>query len=507
MITLPALGWLARGRTRAAQLLAFVLAAAGTAPLATAQTMPPGDTLRLTLGEAIAIAGEKGLAAEAARSSIEASRLRGRAFGARLLPQLRFESQPISLDRNITPVIQPDGSTELLRVRSNVSTYGVTVAQPLPWTGTELTLSSGVTRYDILGSNDINQRTYKSSPLVLGIRQPLFQPRARLWDQRTQDVAEELAERQYLEAREDIASAAAGAFFDLHAATVAVANAAANAAVNDTLYTLNTGRYEVGKIGENDLLQSELAVLRARTALDGARLDRARAEATLQRLLRITPARPIAVVVPDDVPTVRADPEAAVREALANASVTEQSRFDDVVAKRRIAETRYRNGFGATVDAQVGVNQTASIFSDVYQSPLPSRHLTLGVTVPLVQWGAGRAEVQAARADEARVTTLAGARREALAEEARFAALEVPQTARVLAISAKADTVATRRFDVAKNRYVIGKIGIGELYIAQSEKDQALLAYVNALRAYWISYYRLRRVTLYDFAADRRLTP
>ena len=29
--------------------------------------------------------------------------------------------------------------------------------------------------------------------------------------------------------------------------------------MNDTLYTLNSGRYEVGRIVENDLLQSELA--------------------------------------------------------------------------------------------------------------------------------------------------------------------------------------------------------------------------------------------------------
>ena len=43
-----------------------------------------------------------------------------------------------------------------------------------------------------------------------------------------------------------------------------LANATANAAVNDTLYTLNKGRFEVGKIGENDLLQSELQLLGAR---------------------------------------------------------------------------------------------------------------------------------------------------------------------------------------------------------------------------------------------------
>jgi outer membrane protein len=78
---------------------------------------------------------------------------------------------------------------------------------------------------------------------------------------------------------------------------------------------------------------------------------------------------------------------------------------------------------------------------------------------------------------------------------------------RQLATSAKADTVAQRRFDVAKNRYVIGRIDIGDLYIAQTEKDQALLGYVLALRDFWLAYYGLRRLTLYDFEASRPLAP
>lgn len=67
--------------------------------------------------------------------------------------------------------------------------------------------------------------------------------------------------------------------------------------------------------------------------------------------------------------------------------------------------------------------------------------------------------------------------------------------------------VDTRRFDVAKNRYLIGRIDIGDRYIAQSEKDAALLRYVEALRSYWLAYYRLRRLTLYDFEALSPLAP
>ena len=88
-----------------------------------------------------------------------------------------------------------------------------------------------------------------------------------------------------------------------------LANATANVAVNDTLYTLNKGRYEVGKIGENDLLKSELALLRARAAVDDAKLARDRAEAALRRSIAYPEGQPFAIVTPDSIPTVDADPE------------------------------------------------------------------------------------------------------------------------------------------------------------------------------------------------------
>jgi outer membrane protein TolC len=123
----------------------------------------------------------------------------------------------------------------------------------------------------------------------------------------------------------------------------------------------------------------------------------------------------------------------------------------------------------------------------------------------MAQWGAGRAGVEAAKAANQRVTTTNKIRRDALAEDARFSALQLQQAQRTVVLAAKADTVADKQFEVARNRYIIGKIANDALYLAQGEKDNAVVAYVQALRTYWMSYYYLRRVTLYDFVEKREL--
>jgi len=462
----------------------------------------PGRTL--TLQDAISMAQQQGPAAQVARSNRDAARWQDRAFNARLHPQLFLSGTAANLNHGINAVPQPDGTSQYIGQAQNLTSFQLGFSQRVPLTGGTISVGSQVSRFDQFG--DANTRLYQTSPVVVSLQQDLFKPREVVWDERVQSLSASVAERGYLEAREDVAGIVADAFFNLYAAQMTLANAQANVSVNDTLYTLNKGRYEVGKIGENDLLKSELALRRARAAVDDAKLSRDRAEAALRRTISFPDAEPLTIVTPDSIPSIQADPEIAVREALRNSSTTEQSELDLVKSRREIAEARASNRFNATIQASAGFNQTAAAFGQAYQSPLGKQTLTVGVNLPMIQWGAGKADVEAARAGEQRTLSNNKSRRDQLAEDARFSALGLDQAQRNVLISAKADTVAAKQFEVARNRYIIGKISNTDLYTAQDQKDQAVLANVQALRAYWTAYYHLRRVTLYDFALKQPMT-
>jgi len=466
--------------------------------LLAAAALPLRAQQPMTLQQAIEIAQKQGMQARAVLDTRDAARWRDRAFNARLMPQLSLLGTLPNYERAIVPVTQPDGSTQFKPRRETTSAFGMTVSQQLPLTGGSLFIASGLSRVDVGG--DLSSRLYSSTPVTIGVSQSIFRPNTLRWDAREQDLRAVTADREYLEAREDVAVNTATAFFDLFSARLALDNAVSKVAINDTLFNLNKGRFEVGKIGENDLLQSELALLQARTQLDGAKLDFARANAALKRLLSLPPNVPIDITAPIDIPMTEVDTTIAVEQALRNQSRTTTTQLQAVQAKRRVTEAKLNNGFGATVTATVGFNQRASVLDEAYRDLAQRQQYGVTVQMPIVQWGYRKGQVEAARADEDRANATARATRDAAAEEAHFAALQLEQSARILTISAKADTVAVKRFDVAKNRYIVGKIGIDNLYVAQSERDGALRAYIDALRGYWSSYYRLRRLTLYDFA-------
>jgi len=472
-------------------------AATGAALAAAAAPAAMHGQQVITLQQAIEMAQRQGPQARAALSAREAARQRDRAFSARLLPQLSLGGTVPSYQRAITPVVQPDGSTLYTPLQQTNSNLGLSVTQQLPLTGGSLSLGSSVSQVQLSGNQQY--KSYSTVPYQVSLSQPLFRPNELRWNDREQSLSIDIAERQYLEARENIAIATTNAFFAFYAARISLNNSVANGAVNDTLYTLNKGRFEVGKIGENDLLQSELALLRARAAVDQARLDYDRSLSALRIAINIPAGAPLDVSVTPNVPDFAVDTIVAVQQALRNQSQSQLNQYGDVDANRRIAEAKLGGGPGATVMASFGVNQTAPVLSQAYQNPLQSQAFSLQLSTPLFLWGAHSADVQAAEATRNQVLSNNKLSFANIEQNARYAALGLAQARRGLAISAKADTVGSKRYEVAYNRYVIGRINYADLYIAQQEKDAALQAYVAALQQYWLSYYQLRLQTLYDF--------
>ncbi len=457
----------------------------------------------LTLQQAVELALKQGYQARAAVATRDAARYRDRAFFARRLPQFSIGGTVPAYNRSIVQVVQPDGSTVFRPQNQTNASLNMTVSQQLPISGGSFFVSSALSRLSVTGEQSF--KTWSSTPVSFGLRQDLFKPNAALWDHREEVVRSELAERQYLEAREDIAVNTASLFFDVYSARVALDNQIKNAAVNDTLYTLNKGRFEVGKIGENDLLQSELALLRSRNTLDGARLEYDRASAALHLALNVPGTTPIEISFTSEVPDFEPDTTRAVAEALRNRASVYDVDLQNVQARRRITEARLGGGVGATISASYGFNATAPERNLVYKDLLEARQFSMSVQIPLLQWGSRGENVRAAEADRDRTESLGQSTMEQTAQEAHFAALQLSQARRNLALSAKADTVGGKRFEVALNRYVIGRIAIDNLYLAQSEKDQAVSQFVQALRGYWQAYYRLRRLTLFDFATGQAI--
>ncbi len=457
----------------------------------------------LTLQDAIALAQRKSPRYLQAQAQVEEARALDRAFNARLMPQLSLAGTLPAYNRSIISVLQPDGSTQFLPQQQMSTQLGFRFDQRLPLTGGNLSVSSSLSRLQISGNQSV--QSWSSQPVWISLSQDILRPNESAWDRRMQNAQIVSDERTYRSNLENVALQTTDLFFNAYAADAQLRNAIANAAVNDTLYKINTGRFAVGRIGENDLLQSQLALLRAQSALEAARINQAQQHEAFRLGIGLGPDADFDLVVTSVVPSYEPDTARAVHEALLSGTTASFLELQDVQARRRVVEAKLSNGVGATITASYGFNATAPEARMAYQNLLEGRQLTLGVQVPIWQWGAHSESVHAAQMAQQITNVQAASTRDQVAMQAHFAVLQLGQARRSLAILVVADSVAGRRYEVAYNRYVTGRITIDNLYIAQAEKDQALTDYAEGLRRFWLSHYNLRMMTLFDFEAGQPL--
>jgi outer membrane protein TolC len=437
-----------------------------------------------------------------ARSAFEGKQSTHQSFTATFYPQLTLQGDVPAYTHSINPIVLPDGTTIFTPQSEANASLNLGLTQKIPFTGGQLSLLSGLNRIDLMESKS---HYYRSKPLTLTLSQPLLQINTMRWDREAQDIHYRMATRELAEAMEDCAIDITERFFDLLLASMNSSNASSNAAINDTLYRISRGRFNVGKIAENDLLQSELAYLNAKTQLENANVGLNRAQQSLKAALGLSATTTIVLLPPTEIPAAHIESAVALAQARQNRSDVLSFDLQLLTAERNVKQASSDNSFNATMTASIGYNQRAPELPEAYRDLLDQSLFNVGFTVPLFRWGAGSAAVDAALAEQRRTEASIVQQRSAFEQEVLYQAARLNLLREQVAVAAKSDTIAQRRFDVAKERYVIGKIDVPILFIAQSEKDNARRANVQTLWDYWSTYFRVRRLTLYDFETGTSL--
>ena len=440
----------------------------------------------------------------AARFSILSAKWRFKSFRADLLPSLDLDGNAPGYRRAFTTNQLDDGSTIFQEVSQAQSSVNLSVNQNILPTGGRISLSSGINRL-ILFNNGFNGEDiirWQSTPLVASLSQPLFQFNSLKWRNRTEPLRYEIAKTEYIEDMESIAFTVTQNYFDLLLAKINIEVADFNVTVNDSIYNISKGRFQVGSIAENELLQSELEYRNATISLTTAILEYQRAEERFKALLGIDDKQEIAIDVPDVAPEVDVDVDVALELARENNSTLLSFELNELLADQAYEQAKRNTGFSATIQASFGLNQSSDELRDVYRDQQNQQFFSVGFQIPLFNWGQNLAEVRSARNQQMATANNIAYERLQFELSIKSTVREFPQLRSQVELAEVSDEIATRRYDVAKNRYLIGRIDVTDLFIAQNQKDSSRRSYIQSLRSYWIGYYNLRRLTLYDFEND-----
>lgn len=436
----------------------------------------------------------------AARYALLSAKWRFRSFRADLLPSISLTGDAPNYNKSIFSNTLDDGTVTFSSRTQSEASLGVSIDQNIMPTGGRLSLSSGLTRLGIFQSE--NTYLWQSTPLVASYRQPLNQFNSLKWRAITEPLRYRIAQKQYVEDLENLAFTVTQSFFDLLLAKINMEVAEFNVTVNDSIYNISQGRFQVGSIAENELLQSELEFRNARNSLTTAGINYLRIEEEFKALLGLDDDEILEIVLPSVAPSFDLDVEQAYELARENNSTALQFELNELLADQTYDQARKSTGLSATLQASFGLNQTSQDFDQLYEDPQNRQFFSLGFEVPIFNWGKNMAEIKSARNDQMETANTIAYQKRQFELSIKSTVREFPQLRDQVELARISDEIATRRYDVSKNRYLIGRIDVTNLFIAQNEKDGARRNYIQALRSYWTGYYNLRRLTLYDFEQD-----
>ncbi len=461
------------------------------------QKISAQELKRLTFDQVIQLSEEQSPYALIAKHRFRANYWQYRTFVAQYRPSLTLTGTT------------PDYSTAYTRVWNAVTSQydyistnilqtigSLSLTQNIGLTGGSISLQSDLTLENDFESNE---NKYITAPISIRLVQPLFRYNELKWQKKTEPLKYESAKKTYLQDIEDVHIRAVQIFFSLALAQINKQIAEMNYLNADTLWRMAQGRYKLGTIAEDELLQMQLSWLNSETARKQAEMNLRDREIRLRSFLGFNENVRIELILPNEIPDLQIDMEEVREMAHENNPEILDQQLTLLTAQSQVAEAKAEKGLNANLIALFGMRDQDPVFANAYSQSNQQQTVRVGITLPILDWGLGRGRYRMAQsslqlAQVQAEQTLIDFDQNLYLDVEQFN-LQVDQ----VGIAAKSDTVAARMYEVTKQRFLIGKIAVLELNNADTKKDENRRAYVMELQNYWNYFYNIRRLALYDF--------
>lgn len=458
----------------------------------------------LTLKQAIDVAYQQSIYSFKQKNMYLSKYWEFRTYKATKLPSLDFSSTLFDYDRSIESDYDSDTQEyEFYSSESLSSDATLSLSQNIIATGGEVSIYSTFDRIEYMQSGNLY---FATEPVSISISQPIGGYNAYKWESRIEPLEFEQAKLEYLQSLQGMSQETTAAFFDVVMAEINLSIAETNQSNTDTLHQIGKGRFQIGTVTQDDLLDLELSSLNASMALSKAKIGLYQARFALNSFLGVEKNVIIDCIIPSKIPSLKINPSDAMEKALANNPEILSFEQELIEADRDIAEAKGDNGISVDFDANFGFNKESNDFAGAYKGSYGDEQgFYLSLDVPIVDWGQRRGQVQVARSNKKIAMATVKQGKIDFEQGVIISVMEFNMQEEQVKIAAKADTIALRGFEVTKQRFLIDKVDVIKLNSARNSLDAAQRNYIQSIQNYWDQYYNICKITLYDFEKNESL--
>lgn len=488
--------------TKQVSLCLFFLFFTGSYSI-TAQTDQPEKTEKLSLEQVIEIACKHSPDALTARHQLRGGHWQYRSYKASFLPQLILSSALPNLKRSLTKVTQPDGTEKFVNSNYMNTNANLSLSQQIGLTGGTIRIGSSLSRIDNFSDTSVS---FGTEPLMITYSQPLTTYNRFKWLKKTEPLKYEKQKKAYLSSMEEIAIQAINKFFELASAQLNYDIAKINYKNADTLYHLGNGRYTIGIIAEDELLQLELSRINSKIDVKKSELNFMQKKTELLIFLGFDKNSHISLILPSSVPELQMEYPKVLDLCYANNPEILSQQLALIEAEQQLRLKKSERGINADLSVSYGLGQTNSTIQKAYADFNTQQSLAINISVPIIDWGKRKGEYKMALSNRELAEATVQQSKLEFEQSVYNKVMQFNFENELFVAASKSDTVAQMRYTISKKRYMIGKISALELNDAQSNRDASKRNFLASIQTFWTSYYTIRKLALYDFINNKELS-
>lgn len=461
-----------------------------------------GEVLPITLTQTVDRARVHSVDAEVALNQLRSAYWAYRSYRAELLPELGLSATLPSYRKQYSPYMNAEGGYEFVRNNYLQLDGALTLSQNIWLTGGKVSVTSSLDWYRQLGSGAYNQ--YMTIPVAVTLTQPLFGVNAVKWNRRIEPVRYEEAQARFLSETEEVAATAIRHYFTLLMARENLEIARQNLDNAVRLHEVAEVKREMGRISRNDLLQMELNLLNARTEWTDRESDYKSAMFALRSFLDYDESVELEPTVPDCVPGAEVPYGHALERAMEHNGFSRQMMLRRLEADYEVAKAKGAQR-EVSLFAQVGYTGADRTLGGGYRGLRDNQVVQVGFDIPILDWGRRKGNVKVAESRRRLVESQVRQETQNFRQNLFILVERFSNQSRQLETARRADEIAAQRYATNVETFLVGKISTLDLNDSRVKKDEARREFVNELYAWWDYWYRIRSLTLWDYATGRPL--
>jgi outer membrane protein TolC len=460
--------------------------------------------LTLTLEQTIALASDSSLQAFVSKNLYLSSYWQYQSHKAARLPSLTLNTTPISYNNTFVKRYDSEQNVDVYRQQKSLYSYGsLVLSQNVDLTGGSIFANSDIGFIKNYG--DLSSTQFTVIPLQIGYQQNLLGYNSFKWEKKTEPLKYENAKRKFLYQTEEISETCIQYFFNLASAQVEYTRAIKNLSSTDTLYQIGLKRFAIASIPKAELLTLQLDALNAKNSLRNAQISLNKSMSALVTFLNMEKGTEIKLLLPEKLNSMQILADVALQYSRANNPTYLENKTDILDGEKQVDQTSKQLLYNASIYASVGFNNVAEKWNMAYKNPVRQDIISVGLNIPILDWGVRKGRVNMAK-NSLNVIKISGKQKEIALEQDVINTLQDFSVQQDVISSAETATgIADLAYQATKERFIIGENDISALTLSLNRQTEAKRNYIEALKNYWSSYYKIRKLTLFDFEKQTSL--